>query len=408
MSINIDEIRSQFPILKRTIHDKPFVYFDNGATTLKPLSVSESTKNHYEMETSNIHRGLHFLSEAGTIKYEETRNNIKEFLNARYSSEIIFTSGTTDSLNLLARSLSEKYLKPGDEIIITQMEHHSNIVPWQLACERTGAKLKVIPINDKGELLWDNLDEIINEKTKLISFCHISNSLGTINPVKEIISKVRKQNSEILISIDGAQAVAHQKVDVQDLDCDFYSFSAHKLFGPTGVGVLYGKESVLDSMPPYRGGGDMIDVVTFEKTTYNDLPYKFEAGTPNIAGFIAFNESLKFVNQYKFQDIQAHEDEVLRYATEKMQEIDKVRIIGTADNKCSILSFVVDGLHPHDLGTFLDQDGIAIRTGHHCTQPIMEFFKVPATARASFSIYNTKEEVDQFMTSLEKSIKLFT
>ena len=406
-SFDVEKIRNDFPILARTVNDKPLVYFDNAATTQKPNIVIDSMTNYYTYENANIHRGLHFLSEVATELYENSRLKVKEFINSMSASEVIFTKGTTEGINLIANTMCRAdMLKNGDEIIISHMEHHANIVPWQLICERKDIELKVVPINDDGELDFEAYKNLVTEKTKLVSIVHTSNSLGTINPVKGIIDYAHSAGIPVLI--DAAQAVAHEKIDVQDLDCDFLVFSGHKLFGPTGIGILYGKTEYLDKLPPYQGGGDMIRTVSFAKTTFDDLPHKFEAGTPNIVGGIGLGVAIKYLNTLNFNDIQSHEKVLLNYATEKMLEIPGLRIIGTAKNKASVISFVIDGIHPYDIGTIIDTDGVAIRTGHHCTQPIMDRFNVPATARASFSFYNTVEEIDVFIDALNKVIKLFS
>ena len=401
---DVEKIRSQFPILERKIRGKNFIYFDNAATTLKPQRVIDRVNLHYAQESANIHRGVHFLSEYGTMEYEKTRETVCSFLNAKESREIIFTKGTTDSINLVANGYALSKLKPGDEIMISTMEHHSNIVPWQLAAEKTGAKIVEIPINNEGDILIEEYKKLLNKKTKIVSIVAISNTLGTINPIKEMITLAHEAGAEVLV--DGAQAVAHQKVDVQDLDCDYFVFSGHKLFGPTGIGVLFGKEELLDSLPPYQGGGDMIDRVTIQKTTYNELPFKFEAGTPNIAGGIALNEAVEFVNEVGLDEIAQYEQTLLDYASSKLSEIDELTLIGTAKKKASVNSFIIDGVHPHDLGTLLDQQGIAVRTGHHCTQPLMDFYKIPATTRASYSIYNTMEEIDGLVMGIKKAKEL--
>lgn len=401
---DVEKIRSQFPILERKIRGKNFIYFDNAATTLKPQRVIDRVNLHYARESANIHRGVHFLSEYGTMEYEKTRETIRSFLNAKESREIIFTKGTTDSINLVANGYALSKLKPGDEIMISTMEHHSNIVPWQLAAEKTGAKIVEIPINNDGDILIEEYKNLLSEKTKIVSIVAISNTLGTINPIKEMITLAHEAGAEVLV--DGAQAVAHQKVDVQDLDCDYFVFSGHKLFGPTGIGVLFGKEELLDSLPPYQGGGDMIDRVTIQKTTYNELPFKFEAGTPNIAGGIALNEAVEFVNEIGLNEIAQYEQTLLDYASSKLMDIDGLTLIGTAKKKASVNSFIIDGVHPHDLGTLLDQQGIAVRTGHHCTQPLMDFYKIPATTRASYSIYNTMEEIDGLVMGIKKAKEL--
>ncbi len=403
---NVEEVRNDFPILKRMVNDKPLVYLDNAATSQKPQVVIDSLNHYYNFENANIHRGLYFLSELATESFENARLKVKEFINAISSSEIIFVRGATEAINLVANSFyMGKYLKDGDEIIISNMEHHSNIVPWQLLQSRIDLKLKVIPINESGELEMNEYEKLFSSKTKLVSVVHISNSLGTINPVKEIIDIAHKNKVPVLL--DGAQAAPHMKIDVQELDCDFYVFSGHKVFGPTGIGVLYGKTEFLEMMPPYQGGGDMIRTVSFEKTTFDDLPHKFEAGTPNIAGGIGFAAAIDYLNQFDRNELTKHEESLLHYATEKLLEIDGLRIIGTAKQKASVISFVIEGIHPYDIGTIIDTDGIAIRTGHHCTQPVMTRFNLPATARASFSFYNTKKEVDKLVRGLLKVKKMF-
>lgn len=406
-NFNVDEVRNDFPILKRLINDKPLVYFDNAATSQKPKSVIDSITNYYSYENSNIHRGLHFLSELATDKYEGARLKVKEFLNAMSVSEIIFVRGATEAINLVANSLCRSnYFSNGDEIIISHMEHHSNIVPWQLLCERKKLKLRVVPVNDKGEFIFEEFEKLLSERTKLVSVVHISNALGTVNPVKEIVKKAHEFNVPVLL--DGAQAIPHTKVDVQDLDCDFYVFSGHKVFGPTGIGVLYGKTEYLDKMPPFQGGGDMIREVTFEKTTFEDLPQKFEAGTPNIVGGIALGAAIDYLTSFNRDEIEEHESRLLNYATERLSEIEGLRIIGTSDEKASVVSFIIDGIHPYDIGTIIDTDGIAIRTGHHCTMPLIKRFNLPATARASFSIYNKMEEIDTLYNALLKVKRMFT
>lgn len=403
MALEIDNIRNQFPQLERKVHDRPLIYLDNAASTLKHISVIEALNNHYTNDVANIHRGVHYLSEHGTIKYEQTRDSIQDLLNAESRCEIIFTKGTTDSLNLVAASFVPHYVKKDDVILISTMEHHSNIVPWQIQAEKIEAKVKEIPITDDGDIDEEAYVELLKEgNVKLVSMAHISNSLGTINDIKKYISLAHDHGA--YFCVDAAQSIAHEKVDVQDLNCDFLAFSSHKMFGPTGFGVLYGKEKLLESMPPYQGGGDMIDVVTIEKTTYNELPHKFEAGTPHIAGGIGLKPAIDFLIDTNLNVIKKYEKELLDYATQKITEIEKVQVIGTAKQKASVLSFVVDGAHPHDLGTLLDRQGVAIRTGHHCTQPLMKRFNVSATARASFSLYNTKEEIDIFIKALNKAL----
>ena len=402
--ININKIRNDFPILKREVNGKPLVYFDNGATSQKPQLVIDAINKYYSFENSNIHRGIHTLSQEATNAYEEARKKVQQFVNAQYEHEIIFTKGTTDSINLVASSFGKKHLKKGDEIIISTMEHHSNIVPWQMICEEKDAVLRVIPINDKGELLMDEFKKLLSPKTKLVAITHVSNTLGTINPVKEIIKLAKEVGAHVLI--DGAQAVPHTKIDVLNLDCDFYAFSGHKMFGPTGVGILYGKEAILNDLPPYQGGGDMIKTVTFEKTTYNCLPHKFEAGTPNIVGGIGLGVAIEYMNSIGIDKVEAYEHELLTYATEQIKQIEGVRIIGEATNKASVLSFVVDGTHPSDIGMIIDKLGVAIRTGHHCTEPLMNRLNVPGTARASFAFYNTFEEIDIFIAALKRAVTM--
>ncbi|MEG8947516.1 cysteine desulfurase [Ignavibacteria bacterium 4137-Me] len=403
---NVEEVRKDFPILKRLVNGKPLVYLDNAATTQKPQSVIDALTHYYTYDNANIHRGLYFLSELATEQYENARLKVKEFINAISASEIIFVRGTTEAINLVASSLCRtKYFREGDEIIISNMEHHSNIVPWQLIRDRKNINLKVIPINDNGEIQLDEFEKLITEKTKLVSIVHISNTLGTINPVKEIIKIAHSYKIPVLI--DGAQAMSHLKIDVQELDADFYAFSGHKVFGPTGIGVLYGKTEYLEMMPPYQGGGDMIRTVTFEKTTFEDIPRKFEAGTPNIAGGIGLGAAIDYLNQFDRTELINYENSLLEYATNRLMEIEGLKIIGTAKKKASVISFIIEGIHPYDIGTIIDTDGIAIRTGHHCTQPIMRRFNIPATARASFSFYNTKEEIDKFVESLIKVKQIF-
>jgi cysteine desulfurase/selenocysteine lyase len=404
--LNIEKIRSDFTILSREVNGKPLVYLDNGASSQKPQQVIDAISHYYEYENSNIHRGIHTLSQEATTAYENARKTVQAFINAENDHEVIFTSGTTESINLVAASFGKKFLQKGDEIIISTMEHHSNIVPWQMICEEKGALLKVVPINDKGEFLMEEFEALLSEKTKLVAVTHVSNTLGTIIPVKEIIEKTHQNGA--LVLIDGAQAVPHKKVDVQELDCDFYVFSGHKMFGPTGVGILYGKEAILNDLPPYQGGGDMIKTVTFEKTTYNTLPHKLEAGTPNIAGGIGLAAAINYMNSIGIDNIEAYEQELLTYATAQIKQIEGVRIIGEASKKASVLSFIVEGTHPSDIGLIVDKLGIAIRTGHHCTEPLMNRLGIPGTARASFAFYNTVEEIDAFITALKRAIKMLT
>jgi cysteine desulfurase/selenocysteine lyase len=402
---DVKRIREDFPILKRRVHGKPLVYLDNAATSQKPWVVIDTISRYYASENSNIHRGVHFLSEQATRAYEGARDKVSHLINAANNREIVFVRGATEGINLVSQSYGRRFIKEGDEIIISAMEHHSNIVPWQMLCEQVGAKLRVIPINHEGELLIDEYQKFLNERTRFVSVVHLSNALGTINPVKRIVELAHRWTVPVLV--DGAQAVPHVKVDVQDLDCDFYVFSSHKLFGPTGTGILYGKADMLESMPPYQGGGDMISLVTFEKTHYNVLPYKFEAGTPNIAGGIGLGAAIDYLSEIGLEAVATYERELLAYATEALSSIKGLRVIGTAKEKASILSFVLEGVHPHDIGTVLDQEGVAIRTGHHCAMPVMQRFGVPATARASLAFYNTKEEVDALVGSIHKVIEVF-
>jgi len=403
--IDIEKVRRDFPILFSKVHGKPLVYLDNAATTQKPNAVLDMQNVYYREQNANIHRGVHHLSETATFEYEKARGKIKNFINAADAKEVIFTAGTTAGINLVASSFGKTFLNPGDEVIISAMEHHSNIVPWQMICEERGGTLRVIPMSDEGELLLDEFEKLLTPKTKIVSVVYVSNSLGTINPVKKIIDRAHQNGSKVLI--DGAQAVAHMKVDVRELDCDFFAFSGHKIFGPTGIGVLYGKAALLDAMKPYQGGGDMIRSVTFEKTTFNDLPYKFEAGTPNIVGGIGLGAAIDYVNTIGIDAIAEYEEELLMYGTEVLQQVKGLRLIGTAKKKASVLSFVLDNAHPHDIGTILDREGIAIRTGHHCTQPVMQRFGIPATARASLSFYNTSEELDALVRGIEKVKEIF-
>ena len=403
---DVERIRRDFPILHRTIRGgKRLVYIDNAATTQKPQQVIDRIVRYYTEENSNVHRGVHYLSEVATAAYEASRTTIKRFLNARDEKEIVFTRGTTEAINLVASSWGRRNVRAGDEILITAIEHHSNIVPWQMLCEETGANLRVAPVNDAGEIILDEYAKLLTSRVKIASFGHASNALGTINPVKRMIRMAHDNGS--IVMIDGAQGVPHLTVDVRDLDCDFYAFSGHKVYGPTGIGVLYGKQALLEAMPPYQGGGDMILSVSFEKTTYNALPYKFEAGTPNIAGAIGLGSALDYVSSIGLPNIAAHEQDLLHYATTRLKEVQGLRIIGTASEKASVISFTLEGVHPHDIGTILDQDGIAIRTGHHCAQPIMMRFNVPATGRASFALYNTREEADALVTGLNKVVEVF-
>jgi cysteine desulfurase/selenocysteine lyase len=404
-SLDVWKVRKDFPILGRRVHGKPLIYLDNAATAQKPKIVIDAVDQYYSEENSNIHRGVHYLSERATAAYENARDKARSFLNASENREIVFVRGTTEGINLVAQSYGRTFIKRGDEIIITAMEHHSNIVPWQMLCGQVGAILRVVPIKNNGELLVDEYKNLLNERTKFVAVVHLSNTLGTINPVKEIIELAHCRNIPVLV--DGAQAAPHRKVDVRDLDCDFYAFSGHKLFGPTGIGVLYGKADLLEAMPPYQGGGDMISLVTFEKTHYNVLPYKFEAGTPNIAGGIGLGTAIDYLNGIGMDSIVAYEEGLFAYASEALSNIEQLRIIGTAEARAGVLSFVLDGVHAHDIGTILDQQGIAIRAGHHCTMPLMQRFGVPATARVSFAFYNTKEEVDALVKAIHRVIEVF-
>jgi len=405
MMFDVQKIRADFPILTQQLYGKPLAYLDNAATTQKPQCVIDAVSHYYENDNANVHRGVHALSERATADYEAGRKRIAAFFNARHESEVIFTRGTTEAINLIASSWGGANIKAGDEVLITHMEHHSNIVPWQMLCERVGATLKVAPINDAGELIMDAFEALLCERTKLVGVVHMSNALGSINPVAQMIEKAHAVGATVLV--DGAQAAAHLAVDVQAMDCDFYVTSAHKMYGPTGIGVLIGKTDILEAMPPYQGGGDMIRMVTFEKTEYNDIPYKFEAGTPHIAGAIGFGKAIEYIQDIGFEAIGRREKELLSYATAKAEAFDGLRQIGTAKEKACVLSFVLDSVHPHDLGTIVDREGVAIRAGHHCAMPVMQFFKVPATARASFSIYNTETEVDALFSALKKAQDIF-
>ena len=405
MPLNVDKIRADFPNLNVNVHGKPLVYLDNAATTLKPRMVLDRIRQHYESGTANVHRGVHFLSEQATVQYEEARERVRAFLNAEKAAEIIFTRGTTEAINLVAASYGRTHLKSGDEILISEMEHHSNIVPWQILCEETGCHLKIIPMNDRGELIMEEFDKLLGERVKLVSVVYYSNSLGTINPVKDIIAAAHAQGVPVVL--DAAQALSHTRVDVQDLDCDFLAFSGHKVFGPTGIGVLYGKAQHLERMPPYQSGGDMIASVTFAKTSYNVLPYKFEAGTPHIAGVLGLGAAIEYLQQWDFEEIRAHEESLLAYGHERLSEIPGLKMIGTAAHKASVISFVFAHIHAHDLGTLVDDEGVAVRTGHHCTQPVMQHFSIPATSRASMSFYNTKEDIDVLVRAVTNAQSLF-
>lgn len=400
-TLNIDKIRAEFPILDQDVNGKKLVYFDNAATTQKPNVVIDAVNNYYTGYNANIHRGIHHLAEKATSAFELSRTTIKDFINADSTEEVIFTYGTTDGINLIAQTYGRSFLTKGDEIVISTMEHHSNIVPWQMLCEEKGCVLRVIPINDDGDILFDEYKSLLSEKTKIVSVVYASNALGTVNPIAEIIEEAHKVGAVTVV--DAAQAMSHIDIDVQSLDVDFLCFSAHKLYGPTGMGALYGKKELLNKMPPWRGGGEMIKEVTFDKTTYNELPYKFEAGTPNIADVIGITTAINFVNKLGKKNIADYEDELLSYATEKLEAISGLKIIGKAKKKVSVLSFIMDGIHPQDIGVLLDQQGIAIRTGHHCTQPLMQRLGLVGTSRASFAVYNTKEEIDKMVAGIEKA-----
>jgi len=403
---DVDKVREDFPVLKQRIHGKPLVYLDSAATAQKPLAVIDAIRKFYEVDCANIHRGVHELSQRSTAAYEETRTKAKRFLNARAKNEVIFVRGTTEGINLVASSWGRKNVREGDEIVISALEHHSNIVPWQMLCEEKGAKLRVIPMNDRGELLLEEYEKLLGPRTRMVAVGHISNALGTVNPVRQIVEMAHRAGA--LALIDGAQAAPHMKIDVQALDADFYAFSGHKVFGPTGIGILYGKARLLNAMPPYQGGGDMIKTVTFEKTVYADLPYKFEAGTPSIAGGIGLGAAFDYVTRIGLDKIAAYEHELLVYGTEALSRIPGLRIVGTARDKAAVLSFVIDGIHPHDIGTVLDRQGIAVRTGHHCAQPVMDRFGVPATTRASLAFYNTVAEIDALAAGLAKVKEIFS
>ncbi len=403
-NFDINKIRDDFPLLKREVNGKPLVYLDNGATTQKPKQVIDAITNYYVDMNANVHRGVHYLSQISTDAFEETRRKIQAFINAKEDYEIIITKGTTDSINTVAYCFGKAFIRQGDEIIISAMEHHSNIVPWQMICEDQGAILKVIPMNDAGVLDMDVYKELLSSKTKIVSVTYVSNALGTINPIKEIIELAHAQNVPVMV--DAAQAIQHIAIDVQALDVDFLVFSGHKMYAPTGSGVLYGKEKWLNAMPPYQGGGDMIKEVSFEKTTYNDLPFKFEAGTPNIEAGICLGDAIDYINSIGIDAIKKHEDELLAYATQEILKIEGVRLIGTAKEKSSVLSFVVDGIHPYDIGVILDKLGIAVRTGHHCAQPVMDQFNIPGTIRASFAVYNTQEDIDNFIAGLKRALNM--
>lgn len=403
-TFDIDAIRNDFPILGREVNGRPLVYFDNGATTQKPKQVVDAITHYYTDMNSNVHRGVHYLSQISTDAFEVTRRKVQAFIHAAHEHEIIITKGTTESINMIASCYGRAFIEAGDELIISAMEHHSNIVPWQMLCDEKGCKLKVIPMNERGELDIDAYKALFSDRTKFVSFTYVSNALGTVNPVKEMIDIAHRHGVPVLV--DGAQAVQHLAVDVQALDVDFFVFSGHKMYGPTGVGVLYGKEELLNKMPPYQGGGDMIKEVTFEKTTYNELPFKFEAGTPNIEAGICLADAIDYIEGIGLEAIKAYEDELLHYATSRLSEIEGIRFIGTAAHKSSVISFVVDGVHPYDIGVILDKLGIAVRTGHHCAQPVMDAFGIPGTVRVSLAMYNTKEEIDALMEGLERALRM--
>jgi len=404
-SFDVETVRRDFPILREKVRGKGLVYLDNAATSQKPQQVVDAITRYYQRGNANIHRGVHFLSEHATEEHEAARQAVQRFVNAARLEEIIFVRGTTEAINLVAQTYGKRNVQAGDEVLISAMEHHSNIVPWQILCEQQGAKLRIIPINDQGELLVDEFQKLLGSRTRMVALAHVSNALGTINPIREVVKMAHSRNVPVLV--DGAQAVPHIKVDVRDLDCDFYAFSSHKMYGPMGMGVLYGKFSLLNAMPPYQGGGDMIRSVTFEKTTYNQLPYKFEAGTPDVAGAIGLGAAINYLNVLGIENIAAHEHELLAYATAGLSKVPGIRVVGNAREKAAVLSFVMEGVHPHDIGTILDQEGIAVRTGHHCAQPIMQRFGIPATVRASFGLYNTRSEVDALMAGIEKVREVF-
>jgi len=400
-----ERVRRDFPILTQKVRGKDLVYLDNAATSQKPQQVVEAITRYYQRGNANIHRGVHFLSEHATGEHEAARQTVQRFVNAARLEEIVFVRGTTEAINLVAQTYGKGNVQSGDEVLISAMEHHSNIVPWQILCEQQGAELRVIPINDRGELLLGEFQKLLSSRTRIVAVAHVSNALGTINPIREVVKMAHSRNVPVLV--DGAQAVPHIKVDVQDLDCDFYAFSSHKMYGPMGMGVLYAKFNLLNAMPPYQGGGDMIRSVTFEKTTYNQLPYKFEAGTPDVAGAIGLAVAINYLNALGIENIAAHEHELLAYATAALSQVPGVRVVGNAKQKAAVLSFVMEGVHPHDIGTILDQEGIAVRTGHHCAQPIMQRFGIPATVRASFGLYNTRSEVDALIAGMEKVREVF-
>jgi len=404
--LDVEKVRQDFPILTRQVNGKPLVYFDTAASAQRPLAVIDAVSDFYREHNANVHRGVHTLSQEATDLYESARRRLVRYINANSEREVIFTRGTTEAINLVAQSYLRPKLVPGDEILISHMEHHSNIVPWQMLCEQTGATLKIIPVNQRGELELDALESLLSERVKLLGVVHVSNALGTINPVKQICAMAKRFDIPVLV--DGAQAMPHQKVDVQDLGCDFYCLSAHKMYGPTGIGALWSREQTLEAMPPWQGGGEMILQVTFEKTTYNQLPSKFEAGTPNIAGAVGFGAAIEYLDNLGMDAVMAHESRLLDYATRQVSAFEELRIIGTAKHKAGVISFTFGDIHPHDLGTIIDHHGVAIRTGHHCTMPLMQFFQVPATARVSFGLYNTEAEIDVFVDALEQTRAMFT
>jgi cysteine desulfurase/selenocysteine lyase len=403
--LDVNAVRADFPILRQTVYGQPLVYLDNGATAQKPQVVIDRIATYYAQENSNVHRGVHFLSQQATEAYEAVRSKVRAWIHAPEDRQVVFTRGTTEAINLVAQSYARPRLKPGDEVLISTMEHHSNIVPWQLVCEATGARLRVIPISDAGEIRYEAYEQLLSERTRLVALVHVSNTLGTINPLGRMIRDAHALGIPVLV--DGAQALPHLRIDVQALDADFYCFSSHKMFGPTGIGILYGREALLESMPPWQGGGDMIETVSFERTTYNGLPHKFEAGTPNIADTVGFGAALDYLGGLDFAAVHQHEQDLLHYATERLRDLGGVQVIGTAVHKASVLSFVVEGVHPYDAGTILDRLGIAVRTGHHCTQPLMQRFGIPGTVRASFAFYNTRHEVDRLVAGVERVKQLF-
>ncbi|NRB48682.1 MAG: cysteine desulfurase [Saprospiraceae bacterium] len=403
-SLDVQAIRSDFPILEREMRNKPMVFLDSAASSQKPDSVVKAMDYYYQQQNANVHRGVYQLSQEATDAYEKGRHLVQGFINAASEKEVLFVRGTTEGINLVASSYGRKFLQEGDEVIISAMEHHSNIVPWQLICEQTGAKLRVIPVTDEGELIMEEYEQMLNERTKIVAVVHVSNTLGTINPVERIIELAHAKDIPVLL--DGAQAIPHLKIDVQALDVDFYTFSGHKMFGPTGIGILYGKEKWLNAMPPYQGGGEMIETVSFEKTTFNELPHKFEAGTPDIAGAVGLGAAVEYMEQIGHEAIQKHEHDLLVYGTEALSKIPGIRLIGTAEDKASVISFLLDGAHPYDVGTILDQMGIAVRTGHHCTQPLMDRYGIPGTVRASFAVYNTKEDIDRLVEGVRRAAKM--